>query len=71
MVRATSIGVVRQIGRARVRARAAGENAQQPVGQLVEIVQPLAPVGIGLAQHARARVVLHPLDGGLGRHAAP
>ena len=29
------------------------------------------PVGVGLAQHAGAGVVLDALDGGLGRHAAP
>ena len=54
-----------------VRARhAAREHAQQPVGQIVEIALALAPIGIVLAQHARARGVLHALDGGFRRQAA-
>ena len=40
---------------------------QEAVGEIVEVVQPLAQVGIGLAQHAGAIVGLHALDGGLGR----
>ena len=47
----------------------AGQDAQQPVGEIVEIVQPIADVGIGRAQHAGARIVLHPLDRRLGREA--
>ena len=43
--------------------------AQQPVGEVVEIVQPLAQIGIGHAQHAGARVALHLLDRRLGREA--
>ena len=45
------------------------ELAHQPVGQVVEIVQPLAQIGIGLAQHAGARVGLHALDRRLGGQA--
>jgi hypothetical protein len=47
---------------------------QQAVGEIVEIVQPLAQIRVGLAQHPRAGVVLHALDGGLrgeaGHHAS-
>ena len=57
-------GVLRQ-ALARRRVIAAGELAHQPVGEVVEIVQPLAQKGIGLAQHARAGVGLHALDRGL------
>ncbi len=40
--------------------------AQQAIGEIVEIVQALAQIGIGLAQHARARIRLHAqLDRGL------
>ena len=49
---------------------AAGEDAQQPVGQIVEVALALAPIGIVLAQHARARAVLHALDRGFRRQAA-
>ena len=63
-------GVVRQLGCAACALGPTGQDAQQAVRQLVEVAQPLVPVGVGLAQHARAGVVLHPLDGGLGRHAA-
>ena len=65
-------GVVRQLGRLapplrgrpdRMRSRRSDSSSRS--------LQPLVPVGVGLAQHARAGVVLHPLDGGLGRHAAP
>ena len=62
--------VVRQLGRDHAVAGAAGQDAQQAVGQFVEVAQPLVPVGVGLAQHARAGVVLHALDRRLGRHAA-
>ena len=47
----------------------AGQLMEQPVGEIVEIVQPLAEIGIGLALQASARVVLHPLDGGFGGKA--
>ena len=40
---------------------------QEAVGEIVEVVQPIAQVGIALAQHAGAIVGLHALDGGLGR----
>ena len=43
------------------------EDAEQPVGEVVEIVQPLAQQRIGLALQAGAGVALHLLDGGLGR----
>ena len=45
----------------------AGQHAQQPVGEIVEIMQPVADIGIGLAHHAGAGVVLHPLDRRFGR----
>ena len=45
------------------------EPVQQAVGEIVEIVQALAQVGVGLAQHAGAVVGLHPLHGGLRRQA--
>ena len=63
-------GVVRQVGGGARALGPARQDAQQAVGQVVEVVQALAPVGVGLAQHARAGVVLHPLDGGLGGQAA-
>ena len=47
-------GVVRQLGRNAVRPGPPRQNAQQAIGKLVEIPQALVPVGIGLAQHARA-----------------
>ncbi len=43
---------------------AAGELAHQAVGEIVEVVQPLAQVRIGLPQHAGAGVGLHALDRG-------
>ena len=43
--------------------------AHQPVGEIVEVVQPLAQIGIGRAQHAGAGVGLHALDRGLGGEA--
>ena len=57
-------GVVRQVV-ARGRVIAAGELTHQPVGEVVEIMQALAQIRIGLPQHARAGVGLHALDGGL------
>ena len=63
-------GVVRQIGPVAAVRAAARQDAQQAVGEIVEIVQPLAQYGIGLAQHARAGVVLHALDRRLGGQAA-
>ena len=54
---------------ARGRVIAPDQLAHQPVGEIVEIVQPLAQIGVGLAQHAGAVVGLHALDGGLGGEA--
>ena len=45
------------------------QHAQQPVGEIVEIVQPLAQKRIGLALQAGARVALHLLDRRLGGQA--
>ena len=42
---------------------------QQPVGEIVEIVHPLAQIGVGHVQHARAHVALHLLDRRLGGQA--
>ena len=41
----------------------------QPVGEFVEVVQPLAQIRVRRPQHARARVGLHALDRGLGGEA--
>ncbi len=41
----------------------------QPVGELVKIMQALAQIGIGGAQHAGAGVGLHALDRRLGGEA--
>ena len=60
---------MRQLGGDGVSPGPAGQDAQQAVRQFVEVAQAFAPIGIGLAQHARARVVLHALDRGLRRHA--
>ena len=54
---------------ARRRVVLAEQLAHQPVGEIVEIVQALAQIGIGRAQHARAGVRLHALDRGLGGEA--
>ena len=54
---------------ARRRVVLADELAHQPVGEIVEVVQPLAQIGIGDAQHAGAGVGLHALDRGLGGEA--
>ena len=61
-------GVFRQV-LARRRVVVAEQLAQQAVGEVVEIVQALAQIGIGLAQHAGAGVGLHALDRGLGGQA--
>ena len=45
------------------------QHAHQPVGEIVEIVQAVAQIGIGGAQHARAGVGLHALDAGFGGEA--
>ncbi len=43
--------------------------AHQPVGEIVEVVQAVAQIRIGGAQHAGAGVGLHALDGGFGGQA--
>ena len=60
-------GVGRQ-GAAMGRAKAR-ELLQQAIGQIVEIMQPFAQIGIGLALQFGARVVLHALDGRFGGQA--
>ena len=45
------------------------EQPQQAVGEIVDIVQPVARMRVGHAQHARARVVAHALHRGLGGQA--
>ena len=61
-------GVVGQL-LARRRVVLAHQLAHQPVGEVVEIVQALAQIRIGHAQHAGAGVGLHALDGGFGGQA--
>ena len=61
-------GVLRQAV-ARRRVVLAEQLVHQPVGELVEIVQALAQIGVGRAQHAGAGVRLHALDRGLGGEA--
>ena len=61
-------GVVGQL-LARRRVVLAHQLAHQPVGEVVEIVQPLAQIRIGDAQHAGAGVGLHALDAGFGGQA--
>ncbi len=61
-------GVVRQLIACGACSHA-HELAHQPVGEIVEIVQPLAQIRIGGAQHARAGVGLHALDAGFGGEA--
>ena len=53
--------VIRQL-LARGRVVASDKLAHQPVGEIVEIVQPLAQIRVGLAHHAGAVVGLHALD---------
>ena len=61
---------VRRHGRLRVGAGdAAREDPHQPVGEIVEIALTLTPVGIVLAQHARAHGVLYAFDRGFRRQA--
>ena len=43
---------------------------QQTVGKIVEIMQPLAYIGLGLPLQFGARVVLHALDRGFGRQSS-
>jgi len=47
-----------------------GKDAQQPVGKVVEIVQPLAQIGVGNLFHPGAGGRLFLFHGGLGRQAA-
>ena len=54
-------GVVRQLF-ARGRVVLPGELAHQAMAEIFEIVQAFAKVGIGGAQHPRARIGLHALD---------
>ena len=60
-------GLLRQ---RRLPPRAPGEMAQQPVGQIVEIGQPLAQIGIEHLGHAGPGVVLHLQHRALGGEAA-
>ena len=69
MVRATMIALSGRSSCA-VDEALAGELMQQPVGEIVEIVQPLAQIGLGLALQFGAGVVLHALDRGFGGQAA-
>ena len=48
---------------------AADEPVQQAVGEIVEIVQAVPQIRVGLAQHPGAVVRLHPLDRGFRREA--
>ena len=59
-------GIFRQLLLGR-RVILAHQDAHQPVGEIVKIVQTVAQIMIGSAQHARTRVGLHALDAGLGR----
>ena len=61
-------GVLRQPV-ARRRVVLAEQLVHQPVGEIVEVVQPVAQIGIGDAQHARPGVGLDALDRGLGGEA--
>ena len=61
-------GVLRQLLFAR-RVVLAHQDAHQPVGEIVEIVQAVAQIRVGGAQHARAGIGLHALDAGLGGQA--
>ena len=61
-------GVFRQAV-ARRRVVLAEQLVHQPVGEFVEVVQALAQIGVGRAQHARAGIRLHALDRGLGGEA--
>ena len=61
-------GVVGQL-LARRRVILADQLPHQAVAEIVEVVQPLAQIRIGRAQHAGAGVGLHALDRGLGGEA--
>ena len=60
--------VVWQLGGDGVSPGPAGQDAQQAVRQFVEVAESFVPIGLGLAQHAHPRVVLHAFDGGFRRH---
>ena len=47
----------------RRRGGAAGQQAQQPVREIVQIVQPLAPIWVGLTHRPGALIALYLLDG--------
>ncbi len=61
-------GVFRQAV-ARRRVVLAEQMMHQPIGEFVQVMQALAQIWIGRAQHARAGVRLHALDRGLGGEA--
>ncbi len=61
-------GVLRQL-LARGRVVAPHQLPHQAVGEIVEVVQPVAQIRIGLPQHARAGVGLHALHRGFGGEA--
>ena len=61
--------VFRQLARQQHQALA-GELVQQAVGDVGQVVQAVAQIGVGLALQLGARVVLHPLDRRLGGQAA-
>ena len=68
MVRATTMASWGKLPVAAV-ADPARQQPQQPIGEIVDIVQPVAQPRIGHAQHARAGVVAHALHRGLGGQA--
>ncbi len=47
----------------------AHQNAHQPVGEVVEVVQAVAQIVVRGAQHPGARIRLHALDARLGGKA--
>ena len=59
-------GVIRKFALARLVAR---QHPQQPVGQILEVVQPLADIGVARLGEAGAVLVAHPVHGGLGGQA--
>ncbi len=50
--------------------RIAGERRQQPAGEVLEVRQPLAQIGIGDAAHAVVQLAGHPLHRRIGRQTA-
>ena len=61
-------GVIRQL-LARRRVVLADQLPHQAVAEILEVVQPVAQIGIGRTQHARAGIGLHAFDGGFRREA--